>query len=273
MDNFRFINFPSTETPINETNLNKLNNSIVSPHEPTTKEHIWGKCGKNKFNKNAYCDDSTGAIAFIVHLENGKKYTISSNKPLTVIKFAPTGVAAGKFTGPESWNGNITKWTFTAGNNKELYNNSTLFLGVKVNTISNDIADFADYNIQIEEGENATEFEEYVEKNINVLNANNDYEKLTEYETNYYKINENSCRNAACAVEIGTYRTDPETVDLPSNLSENEKYGILIVECTSSRWMKTDVSSWIWQTFKNTNGAVYVRNAINAGFNAWKKIY
>ena len=41
MTRIRFENSPSTKTPINADNLNKLNNVIISSTEPTTGEEVW----------------------------------------------------------------------------------------------------------------------------------------------------------------------------------------------------------------------------------------
>lgn len=47
MTKIRFEDLPSTNTPINAENLNKLNNVIVSSEEPTTGEEVWLEKGKN----------------------------------------------------------------------------------------------------------------------------------------------------------------------------------------------------------------------------------
>lgn len=41
MTRIRFEDLPSTNTPRNSENLNKLNNVIISPTEPTTGEEVW----------------------------------------------------------------------------------------------------------------------------------------------------------------------------------------------------------------------------------------
>ena len=43
MTKIRFENSPSTNTPINAENLNKLNNVVISSSEPTTVEEVWIK--------------------------------------------------------------------------------------------------------------------------------------------------------------------------------------------------------------------------------------
>ena len=48
MTRIRFENAPSTNTPINADNLNKLNNVIISSTEPTTGEEVWLQTGDTK---------------------------------------------------------------------------------------------------------------------------------------------------------------------------------------------------------------------------------
>ena len=52
MTRIRFEDLPSTNTPRNAENLNKLNNVVISPTEPTTGEEVWIQKGKNLFNKD-----------------------------------------------------------------------------------------------------------------------------------------------------------------------------------------------------------------------------
>ena len=50
MTRIRFEDLPSTNTPRNAENLNKLNNVVISPAEPTTGEEVWIQKGKNLVN-------------------------------------------------------------------------------------------------------------------------------------------------------------------------------------------------------------------------------
>ena len=47
-----------------------------------------------------------------------------------------------------------------------------------MNTLTSDISDFDNYNIQIEKGSTATIYEDYAKPDIYVLNSNNVYEKM-----------------------------------------------------------------------------------------------
>ncbi len=152
---------------------------IVSATEPTgvNRKKVWFKNGKNLFNKTNYIIDSAGKIGFVLDLEKGETYTISSNLPLYVAKFANFSVTAGNGVGPEHCR-EFIQWTFIAGDNIANVLNNTLFLGTSVNTISTNISDFDNYNIQIEKGSVATAYEAHVEPEIYILNNNNVYERV-----------------------------------------------------------------------------------------------
>lgn len=152
---------------------------IVSATEPTgvNRKKVWFKKGKNLFNKTNFIIDLTGKIGFVLDLEKGETYTISSNLPLYVAKFANSSPTAGNDVGPQHW-GQFNQWTFTAGDNIANVLNNTLFLGISVNTVTSNISDFDNYNIQIEKGSVATAYEAYIEPKIYILNSNNVYEKF-----------------------------------------------------------------------------------------------
>lgn len=60
-----------------------------------------------------------------------------------------------------------------------------------------------------------------------------------------------------------------------TNAPVNDPYGILIVyENNGSTW-QPNVSSWIWQEFRQTNGDIYKRHAVNEldSWSEWKPYY
>lgn len=162
----------------------------ISPTAPTSNESVWFKKGKNLFNKTNYIIDLTGKIGFVLDLEKGETYTISSNLPLYVAKFANSSPASGNNVGPQHW-GQFNQWTFTAGDNIANVLNNTLFLGISVNTITSNISDFDNYNIQIEKGSVATTYEAYVKPEIYILNNNNVYERFYSENQFFYSAGEN----------------------------------------------------------------------------------
>ncbi len=58
MSRIKFENSPSTKTPINADNLNKLNNVVISSEEPTTGEEVWIK--KTDTEKEIYVKNDNG---------------------------------------------------------------------------------------------------------------------------------------------------------------------------------------------------------------------
>jgi hypothetical protein len=67
------IRFEDT-TPINRVNLDKLNNVVISPTEPTTSEEVWIQKGKNLFNHN-HISNTYGLT------KNGKEFSFNSSLP------------------------------------------------------------------------------------------------------------------------------------------------------------------------------------------------
>ena len=99
-------------------------------------------------------------------------------------------------------------------------------------------------------------------------NAIDNFEQGKEY---FFRLYREVCADANQAVNIGYYKTNTETQNTPGG--STGMYGLLIVEGTRPQWSVSDLSSWIWQTFKDTSGNTYVRNAVNSNFSEWKKVY
>lgn len=167
----------------------------VGVNQPELKEKVWIRKSKNYLNKNNYFIDSSGYVAFVLDLEYGKTYTLSSNKPLYVAKFAYNSYDTNNNVGPQTWN-EFTKWTFVAGQNTNGFLNSRLYLGVTKNTLSTNISDFNDYNLQVEEGTSVTQFEEYADNALFCRNGNGLYEKLYKYKLVPLTINTNYVSNS-----------------------------------------------------------------------------
>ena len=94
MTKIRFEDLPSTNTPINAENLNKLNNVIVSSEEPTTGEEVWIQRGKNLIDENLLIfgmelDGNGGTLARsnyyitpFIEIESNTIYTFKGAKSL-----------------------------------------------------------------------------------------------------------------------------------------------------------------------------------------------
>lgn len=179
-----FQNLPSTETPINAENLNEMQDNIeescviVSPTEPTTNEKVWIQKGKNLFNMldssrftfreksnqyqtfylSSYSSNEikvyagggnyTEAYIDVKGLAPNTQYSICSE-----VKENTTGYDAYmEISSKSSNNGELTiNILLTNGNNAVSTDKYIVFT-----------------NIQLEQGSTATEYEEYVNRKINV---------------------------------------------------------------------------------------------------------
>lgn len=219
------INFQNGVTKVNADTFNTFQNNIeksavvVSPTQPTTNEKVWFKKGKNFLNKNNYIIDSEGYIGFVVNLKSGQTYTLSSNLPI-IAKFAKESNLSGETVGPQNWV-KFTSWTFVAGQNTGNYLNNVVYIGINEKGFQKNVEAYSNYNIQIEQGSTATEYEAYIEATIYVKNNNGVYEKFINNEAEKYSANE---------LAIGTwidgktvYRkvieaTSPTVVDTSTNI-------------------------------------------------------
>ena len=84
MTRIRFEDLPSTNTPRNAENLNKLNNVVISPTEPTTGEEVW----IDNANKKIYTKNDNG-----VYEEFLKVYDLTPKSiPIVLADFVKSGV-------------------------------------------------------------------------------------------------------------------------------------------------------------------------------------
>lgn len=187
MTKIRFENSPSTNTPINANNLNKLNNVVISKTTPTTGEEVWIKKGKNLFDSSTIVSgDITDAYSNIrlssrqnIWLEAGT-YTFSTNLSsdyqfaLSINNVSAPPIAAyPDYIYNSSWHeAGTTKKTFTISNvgwfvlSLRRADNSDISL--------NDVTSF---NYQLESGDSATDYEAYIVPKI-YAKAANIYESL-----------------------------------------------------------------------------------------------
>lgn len=154
---FATDNYETTEGSIITINNGNIKNYLI--YGNSTQET---RSGKNLFDKNNYSQDSTNIVQFdITNLEIGKTYTFSSNIPITWFKIsnARNGYGSVQYSNTDGF----AKYTFTMSRNSNIASSATqyLYLGIKGLTFVDTISDLNNYNIQIEEGSSATEYEEY----------------------------------------------------------------------------------------------------------------
>lgn len=177
MTRIRFENSPSTNTPINAENLNKLNNVIVSSEEPTTGEEVWLQKGKNLFDTKLLVQGgwnnpvNSERVVWGIKVKAGITYTLTNYSSRRVSAFETSNLEQSSSSnsvlvehGAIDGNGNLT---FTTKNNAYL---RLLFSNIDNGDIS--ISDILSSNIQLEQGEVATPYEPYINKKIHTKNDN-----------------------------------------------------------------------------------------------------
>ena len=192
MTRIRFEDLPSTNTPRNAENLNKLNNIVISPTEPTTGEEVWIQKGKNLFDINTLIYDEKvqnlstgntvsvkilsssydffGASLVLNNLLKNTDYIISAN--VLTNNFSRIYVYTDELYGPSLNAGVIGNGlTFNTGDNTKVV--IGLYLNEPVVGTTYSIE-----SIQIEQGSTATSYEPYVGKKIYIKNDNGIYEEF-----------------------------------------------------------------------------------------------
>lgn len=159
MKKIEFKNLPSQDTPVNATNVNKLQDNIeevFNGEEPMGSIVVDDISCKNKLNENGVIVN--GVVGFPVDVKSGETYTISSNLPLYWFKIADDRDSPNK--GAE-WLGadGYTEHTFTC---TESY--PYVFVGINQSdpyNLPTSLSDYANYNLQIEKGDKSTPYTPY----------------------------------------------------------------------------------------------------------------
>lgn len=183
MTRIRFEDLPSTNTPRNAENLNKLNNVVISPTEPTTGEEVWIQASKNLFDTKLLVQGGWDAsyrqdrVSWGMKVKAGVIYTITNYSQKTISIFETENLTQsntensvlgehGKITGT----GNMTLTTLSDGYLRLLFNNS--------GDTNISVSDILPSYIQIEQGDTSTSYEPYIEKKIFVKNDNDVYDEF-----------------------------------------------------------------------------------------------
>lgn len=198
MTRIRFEDLPSTNTPRSAENLNKLNNVVISPTEPTTGEEVWIQKSKNLFNINnltvedGVVDKELGTIT-VNRYDNTVYETLEQLAPdLVAGKTYTLNAKTTSSNAPYIYlHGSETTWSFGTSRTltSEEINNRMNIYGVYDTTDTVVISEF-----QIELGDTATSYEPYVDKKIHTKNDNGVYEEFYDEESLNWKkaINNNN---------------------------------------------------------------------------------
>ena len=184
MSDMYFKSLPDTSTPLIPSNLNKLNDIKVSPTQPETNEKVWIQKGKNlikipftESNKKtitATSNDFTEETNYSVYLEGGKQYTISFK----------TDGEVGSSTSENTVELFLLKERNSALEYYQIGTNpKTITIGTSGNyyvrfDVNKNGATRSFWDIQIEQGSTATDYEEYINKKILCKNDNGVFEEF-----------------------------------------------------------------------------------------------
>ena len=222
MTRIRFEDLPSTNTPRNAENLNKLNNVVISSSEPTTGEEVWIQKGKNLFNKNDVLHGywiNNGIVEANALWSTSNFIEVKPNTPYSFSSTLISGASeiqttiiyydVNKIRINSSYFQTLTKTETTPSN----------CCYVRV-LYRNDVQE----NVQLEQG-SATTYEPYIDKKIYTKNDNDVYEKFyDETKLENYSLAEKRIGNWVDGKPLyeKTYVSNSTTVNL-----DNIPYGFL----------------------------------------------
>lgn len=165
------INFQNGITPLNDTNLNQLQDNmeeagvVVSPTEPTTNEKVWIQKGKNLYNpKKAYVSGNLSQNISLIYrnVKAGKTYTFSAtNYSWITIKTYNSSNELIREVGSTEFTKDVT----ITIQDTETYVELIFYSGL-TNLTSTSGIDFT--GVQLEKSSTVTEYEPYVERKIKV---------------------------------------------------------------------------------------------------------
>lgn len=178
MTRIRFEDLPSTNTPRNAENLNKLNNVVISSTEPTTGEEIWLEKGKNLFNINdlilgyvpsvsngELVENASRATTEMIEINNSVAYTWKSSDSITYIFYYGENKS---FLGYNQLAAN-SSYILSSNTNWA----QTKYIRIRIEEPSNIT------NAQLEYGSTATTYEEFKPHKI-YENKDGNYDLFTE---------------------------------------------------------------------------------------------
>lgn len=194
-----FEDLPSQDTPITAESLNQIKDKlvVVSATEPTgdNREKVWIQKGKNLFNKNnaiilnGFLDNNLARLGIaqndriiVIPCMGNTTYTISKSVVTSSFRVACyendtlpilTTVATDYNVANLIKNNSSKSITITTSNNAKY-----LFIHYGKVTTDADILEESFNSIQVEQNSTATEYEDYIEHKIYVLNDNGVYEEF-----------------------------------------------------------------------------------------------
>lgn len=188
MEKINFKDAPSTETPLSAFTLNKMQENIeesavvVSSTEPTTNEKVWLKKGKNLINPSRLKYGYNFS-------DEGKLEALATYFVTDYIEIVPNTAYCSSGFKTSSGADNITKLYFDENYNLVIRKDENPTIApsdAKYLCLEGHIENSS--NMQLEEGNVATSYEEYIEPAIFVKNSNGVFEELISKKSNEMNI-------------------------------------------------------------------------------------
>lgn len=117
MTRIRFEDLPSTNTPRNAENLNKLNNVVISPTEPTTGEEVW----IDDVNKKIYTKNDNGVYEEFYDGTPKRKKVWENSNPTANFGYTPAIYLDADYLNYDY----LEFWCYTGTDNKNLVHSTT----------------------------------------------------------------------------------------------------------------------------------------------------
>ena len=305
-------------TPLSSYNLNRMQEKIledgiiVSPTEPVTdRRKVWMQKGKNFLNNNNL--KVTSAWQANYSIDTNKKITAqcTGTSGVSYIRINSISLKAGTYTFSASISGqlqsirvykldntlvttlNVNTGTFTLNEDAEVFFQFYIWVSA-----SNSIAI---QNIQIEQGEEATEYEAYVNPAIYIKNNNDIYEEFIKKEDNndIYSIEETKTNKVWIdgkpiyrkvmsfvtasetytmkTVDIGVENIDlcfigPMSVIISGNSADNSLYMVNAVRANSDTALSSGAHNW-FRINANKKQVAYVVSSLTASSKCFLELY
>jgi hypothetical protein len=231
MTRIRFEDLPSRNTPRNAENLNKLNNVVISPTEPTTGEEVWLKKSNNLLNVGSSFVVNTSRDIYMP-LEAGT-YTLyvgstTTTSPSATCHIGFTNATGGKFLIKYLEKGSNKKITFTLDQDAVQL---TIWSGDYWNQSKDYSTTFN--NLMLVKGDVELPYGAYVDKKIYVKNDNGVYDKFYD-ETNLENYSTEERRIGTWIDGKPLYRKVISCGALPNATSKSVAHGIANLDTFTS---------------------------------------
>lgn len=256
---------------------NSIQNGTPTTSSPVEIQSVGDKT-VNLFDISNYTTANFSCLAFDAsNLIEGEQYTFVSSKPITWFKISdyPSGYNSIQNS---NFNNKITNFTFTMTRNQNISETSTQYIFIGIGDYSEgfveDVSQLDGYNIQIQKGSVATEYEPYGKYKIpikvnekNLFNVNN---ITTQTQTTYSIQVENdniiltgteyACNTGNTLKQLCPTLKSGENVTLSFNTTSSKKY-IYLAGQSKFLWV-SGTTRTITEADLNADVCIYNENSL-----------